>query len=82
MIGQQLKSSASIEFSERQENAKDYILSSKLKTTGKNFFRFYNKEGRGELKISDEGFIKEFKYYSDNNYILKASLIENKEDER
>jgi hypothetical protein len=81
MIGQQLKSSASVEFSERQENAKDYILSSQIKTTGKNFFRFYNKEGRGELKISDEGFIKEFKYSLDNKNIINASLIENKEDE-
>jgi hypothetical protein len=81
MIGQQLKSSASIEYSERQEDAKDYILSSRLKTTGKNFFGFYKKEGRGELIISDEGFIKEFKYHSDNKNIFFASLITNKEDE-
>jgi len=81
MIGQQLKSSASIEFPERQENDKDYILSSRLKTTGKNFFGFYKKEGRGELIISDEGFIKEFKYHSDNKNIFFASLITNKEDE-
>jgi urea transporter len=81
MIGQQLKSSASLEFPERQEHTKDYILTSHLKTTGKNFFGFYKKEGRGELIISDEGFIKEFKYYLDSENILTATLIENKDTE-
>jgi len=81
MIGQQIKSTASIEFSERKEDAKDYVLSSNIKTTGEKLFGFYKKESKGELIISDEGYVKEFKYYSDNKEIFKSILIDNKEEE-
>jgi urea transporter len=82
MIGEQIKSTASVEYPVRKEDAKDYILSSTIKTRGKNLFSFYKKQSRGELIISDEGYVKEFKYYSDNKEIFKSILIDNKEEER
>ncbi|GBD89022.1 putative peptidase [bacterium BMS3Abin03] len=81
MIGQQIKSRASIEYPERAEDVNDYVLESVLKTEGEKLFRFYKKEEKGRLVISDEGIVKEFSYYSDNKEIFKSILKENKENE-
>ena len=81
MIGQQIKSTASITFPERAEDVKDYVLESVLKTKGEKLFSFYKKEEKGQLVISDEGVVKEFSYFSDNKEIFKAILKENKENE-
>lgn len=82
MIGEQIKSTASVEYPVRKEDAKDYVLSSTIKTEGNNLFGFYKKQSQGELIISDEGYVKEFKYYSDNKEIFKSILIDNKEEDR
>jgi len=82
MIGQQIKSTASITFPERAEDVNDYVLDSVLETKGEKLFRFYKKEEKGRLVISDEGIVKEFSYFSDNKEIFKSILKENKENER
>lgn len=82
MIGQSIKSNAIVEYPERNENEKDYVLESTLVTKGENLFTFYNRENKGKLIISDEGEIKEFKYYSNGKEIFKACLLEIKEEER
>ncbi len=82
MIGQQIKSTATVEYPERKEDATDYVLESTLVTKGEKLFTFYKKADKGKLIISDEGYIKEFKYYSNEKEIFKARLLENKENER
>lgn len=80
MIRQQLKSVSISQYPERGENDKDFIIESKLIIKGEYLFSYYKKENLGRLYISEEGYIKKFKYFSSNKLFFEASLINNKEN--
>ncbi len=69
----QLSSKMNYKYVPRKNSESDFEIAAKLQNKGKRLFSFFNEEGSGYLKISPEGFIKEFGFdYS--KYKFKSAI--------
>jgi urea transporter len=69
----------SFSFKEIKED-EDFIISNRIEAKGRAIFSFYKKQLEGELAISRDGFIKEFKMNDENNLIFSAVNVLTEEE--